>query len=91
MCSDRAAPQVTPMCDRTTQSRVGLQKGFIDSVAGPFHRAVAQQLPGLAPLVRQMEENRRAWDEVTDGSLVEEVEAMRRCRGLLPAAPLMSV
>ena len=79
------------MCDRSTQSRVGLQKGFIDFVAGPFHRAVAQQLPGLAPLVRQMEENRRAWDEVTDESLVEEVEAMRRCRHLLPSAPLTSV
>ena len=78
---------MTPMCDRTTQSRVGLQKGFIDFVAGPFHRAVAQQLPGLAPLVRQMEENRRAWDEVTDESLVEEVEAMRRLRG----KPVVSV
>ena len=72
------------MCDRTTQSRVGLQKGFIDFVAGPFHRAVAQQLPGLAPLVLQMEENRLAWDNLTDEKLLFEVDANRRRR--LPGA-----
>ena len=46
--------QVTPICDRAAQTRVGIQRGFIDGVAGPLFRAAARLLPGLAPLPAQI-------------------------------------
>jgi cAMP-specific phosphodiesterase 4 len=66
---------VTGTCDRRTQSRVGLQVGFIDAVAGPFLRGLAGRYPGLGGLVRQLEENRRGWETCTDEGLLAEVGA----------------
>ena len=68
--------QVTPMCDRASQSRVALQRGFVDAVAGPLFRAAARLLPGLAPAVRQLEENRAAMAALTDAELLEEVRTI---------------
>ena len=61
------------MCDRASQSRVALQRGFVDAVAGPFFRAAARLLPGLAPAVRQLEENRAAMEALSDARLLSEV------------------
>jgi hypothetical protein len=65
--------QVTPMCDRTTQSRVGLQRGFVDVIAAPLFRVAAQLLPGMAPLLQQLEDNRRALDRFTDANMLAQV------------------
>jgi hypothetical protein len=61
------------MCDRTTQSRVGLQRGFIDVVAAPLFRVAARLLPGTAPLLQQLEDNRRALDRFTDADMLAQV------------------
>ena len=61
------------MCDRAAQSRVALQRGFVDAVAAPLFCAAARLLPGLAPAVRQMEENRRAMEGLTDADLLAQV------------------
>jgi hypothetical protein len=66
------------MCDRGRQSRVALQRGFVDAVAAPLFRAAARLLPGLAPAVRQLEENRRAMDALDDAALLRQAQ---------PAAP----
>ncbi|EKX46145.1 hypothetical protein GUITHDRAFT_70918, partial [Guillardia theta CCMP2712] len=39
--------EVTPICDRTSQSRVAVQKGFIDFVITPFYTLVGNLLPDL--------------------------------------------
>ena len=65
--------EVTPMCDRRAQSRVALQRGFVDGVVAPFLRGMAELHPGLRPHLAQLEENRRRWDGYTDEALVREV------------------
>jgi len=65
--------EVTPMCDRTAQSRVRLQRGFVDSVAAPLFRVAARLLPGMAPLLQQLEDNRRALDRLTDADMLAQV------------------
>jgi hypothetical protein len=73
------------MCDRHRQSRVALQRGFVDAVAAPLFRAAARLLPGLAPAVRQIEENRRAMEGLDDAALLAQVcTPPRPCA--LPAA-----
>ena len=42
---------VTPLCDRAQQSRVAIQKGFIDHVCAPFFDALATLYPALRPAV----------------------------------------
>ena len=42
---------VTPLCDREQQSRVAIQKGFIDYVCAPFFDALATLYPALRPAV----------------------------------------
>mmetsp|Transcript_24007 Transcript_24007/g.78106 ORF Transcript_24007/g.78106 Transcript_24007/m.78106 type:complete len:293 (-) Transcript_24007:292-1170(-) len=41
---------LTPMCDRTSQGRVALQKGFVDFVIGPYYKLVAAAFPNLTPV-----------------------------------------
>ena len=62
--------EVTKACDRRTQSRVGLQVGFIDWVVEPFLRGLAGRYPGLRGLVGQLEDNRLAWGSCTDEELL---------------------
>jgi hypothetical protein len=66
-----AGLDVTPTCDRTRQTRVGLQKGFIDFLAVPYFEAVASVFPKMKEDFARVYENRRLWDGVTD----EELEA----------------
>lgn len=64
-----AGLHVTPTCDRSKQTRVGLQKGFIDFMAVPYFQAIA----GVFPRIRQdfavMYENRKMWDGLSDDEL----------------------
>ncbi len=53
---------VTRTCDRTAQSRVEAQRGFVDCVAAPFLRLLAARLPGLAPAVDRLAVTRAMWD-----------------------------
>jgi hypothetical protein len=66
--------EATPMCDRGAQSRVALQRGFIDGVVAPLLRGMAELRPGLRPQLEQLEANRRRWDDYTDEALLAEVE-----------------
>ena len=61
------------MCDRQTQSRVALQRSFIDAVALPLFTAAARLMPSLSSLLLQLEENRRALDHLTDTELLAKV------------------
>ena len=81
--------EVTHMCDRLTQSRVALQRGFIDNVVAPMMVIMAELHPGLQPQLEQLRANRRQWDEYTDETLVAEVKriALARCQPtLMPTA-----
>ncbi len=64
--------EVTPTCDRETQKRVPLQKGFIDFVIGPFYKTVGHLIPELADAFKQLEVNRQAWNEYDDERLDKE-------------------
>jgi hypothetical protein len=66
-----AGLDVTPTCDRTRQTRVGLQKGFIDFLAVPYFEVVASVFPKIKEDFARVYENRRLWDDMTD----EELEA----------------
>jgi hypothetical protein len=72
--------EVTGTCDRRTQSRVGLQAGFVDGAVGPLLRGMAGRYPGLGGLVAQLEENRREWGVGTDEGLLREVAAIEERR-----------
>lgn len=74
---------VTPTCDRNTQKRVPLQKGFIDFVIGPFYSAVGMLLPELAESFQQLQINRDAWNAYDDAML--DVELGSQCLAQLPA------
>lgn len=50
--------EVSKTCDRTSQTRVGLQKGFIDYLTKPFFTAMADMYPCLKTSVEQMQYNR---------------------------------
>jgi hypothetical protein len=52
----------TPMCDRNTQERVALQKGFVDYVIGPYYKLVAAAYPSVAPVFDLIKHNREAWN-----------------------------
>jgi len=65
---------VTPMCDRETQGRVALQKGFIDFVVGPFYKLVGTVFPGSEQAFSLMAQNRTEWDNYTDDRLLQEHE-----------------
>mmetsp|Transcript_43765 Transcript_43765/g.138318 ORF Transcript_43765/g.138318 Transcript_43765/m.138318 type:complete len:949 (-) Transcript_43765:52-2898(-) len=75
--------EVTPICDRTSQSRVAVQKGFIDFVITPFYTLVGNLLPDLLECFKQIQINRQAWDAYDDAMLVEEVGKHKS--GLLPS------
>eukprot|EP00286_Rhodomonas_abbreviata_P026452 CAMPEP_0181306350 /NCGR_PEP_ID=MMETSP1101-20121128/10249_1 /TAXON_ID=46948 /ORGANISM="Rhodomonas abbreviata, Strain Caron Lab Isolate" /LENGTH=945 /DNA_ID=CAMNT_0023412393 /DNA_START=482 /DNA_END=3319 /DNA_ORIENTATION=+ len=81
---------VTPMCDRDTQSRVALQKGFIDFVIGPFYKAVGTVFPAMAHVFGQIQVNRSAWDDYDDSKLVGELGNTYRAElpGLLNDGPM---
>jgi len=79
--------EVTRMCDRETQSRVGMQKGFIDFVIGPFFAKLETAYPGLAPCVDNMRSNRVEWDSYTDERLLAEVDDQARY-SFLPSPPV---
>jgi len=64
---------LTPMCDRTSQGRVALQKGFVDFVIGPYYKLVAAAFPSLNPAFALMWDNREAWNEYDDGMLADEL------------------
>mmetsp|Transcript_14283 Transcript_14283/g.33037 ORF Transcript_14283/g.33037 Transcript_14283/m.33037 type:complete len:585 (-) Transcript_14283:192-1946(-) len=68
----RAMP-VTPACDRLTQSRVPLQKGFIDGLCATWFETVTTAFPAFAPALNQMRANRAAWEVCSE----EELEACR--------------
>lgn len=79
--------EVTRMCDRDSQSRVGMQKGFIDFVIGPFFCKMEAVYPGLAPCVEHMRVNRATWDRYTDEMLLAEVDDKARY-SFLPSPPV---
>ena len=64
--------EVTSTCNRETQSRVELQKGFIDFVCEPFFTELASVHPLCAPLLAQMHANREAWETYSDDRLLSE-------------------
>lgn len=64
---------VSAMCDRSTQSRVAVQKGIIEYIVAPFCALLAQALPQLAEPFSQLEVNRRLWDACDDTQLLREV------------------
>lgn len=63
----------TPMCDRNTQERVALQKGFVDYVIGPYYKLVAAAYPPVAPVFDLIKENRESWNRYDDKMLAEEL------------------
>jgi len=81
---------VTATCDRTTQSRVDLQKGFIDKVIGPYYKTVALFLPAMANIVSQIEVNRAEWDRYNDRMLEQELgnSYLPELPGLLNQEPM---
>ena len=67
---------VTRTCDRTAQSRVEAQRGFIDCVAAPFLRLLAARLPGLAPALDRLAATRAMWGAyASDDDLCRELLA----------------
>ena len=64
------------MCDRQTQSRVALQRSFIDAIALPLFSSATRLMPNLAPVLRQLKENRRALDQLTDTELLAKVSPL---------------
>mmetsp|Transcript_76036 Transcript_76036/g.204012 ORF Transcript_76036/g.204012 Transcript_76036/m.204012 type:complete len:515 (+) Transcript_76036:88-1632(+) len=64
--------EITPMCDRRTQSRVKLQQGFIDFVTLPFYTSIAKLFPELQVLVDQIRTNREGWNAYDDAKLEAE-------------------
>jgi hypothetical protein len=63
------------------QSRVGLQKGFIDFVVGPFVAGLGRLLPGLWPLLGLLAANRASWDDNSDDvELLATVDVLRAAR-----------
>lgn len=67
-----AGLDVTPTCDRTKQTRVGLQKGFIDFLAKPYFSCVGNMFPKLKTHFERVLENRAKWDSLTDERLEED-------------------
>lgn len=63
----------TPMCDRHTQERVALQKGFVDFVIGPYYKLVAAAYPAVAPVFDLIKHNREAWNGYDDKMLAAEL------------------
>jgi len=61
---------VTPTCDRRTQSRVDIQRGFIKAV-GPFFDSIATLYPGLRPDVDRMHRTSKKWESYSDAKLEE--------------------
>jgi len=61
------------MCDRNTQERVALQKGFVDYVIGPYYKLVAAAYPSVAPVFELIKHNREAWNRYDDKMLAEEL------------------
>ena len=65
--------EVSALCDRHSESRVALQKGFIGFIA-PFYRAMGELLPGLAPLGERLQRTRAMWETyASDEVLLAEV------------------
>jgi len=64
---------LTPMCDRTCQGRVALQKGFVDFVIGPYYKLVGAAFPALSEVFGLMWENRESWNSYDDRMLGEEL------------------
>ena len=60
---------VTPLCDRAQQSRVAIQKGFIDFVCAPFFDTLAILYPTLRPAVLVMHANCAQWGDFSDARL----------------------
>jgi len=69
----RAGVPVTAMCNRSLQSRVQLQKGFIDHVVEPFHELLSQAYPPMACAFPHTKSNRKVWDLYNDSLLEQEV------------------
>jgi hypothetical protein len=69
---------VSPNCDETTVSRIGLQRGFIDFLARPFYVVVAHMFPELECLLVQIDENRKLWDGYSQEQLLDEYAVSAR-------------
>eukprot|EP00762_Andalucia_godoyi_P001604 ANDGO_00246.mRNA.1 3' len=52
---------VSPLMDRDTTSIPEMQFNFIEFVAGPLHRALAQEIPQLKEVIQNMEFNREVF------------------------------
>mmetsp|Transcript_10646 Transcript_10646/g.16702 ORF Transcript_10646/g.16702 Transcript_10646/m.16702 type:complete len:261 (+) Transcript_10646:188-970(+) len=63
---------VTSMCNRETQGRVALQKGFIDYVVGPFYDLVGKTILGSGDAFTLMAKNRETWNDYDDDRLLAE-------------------
>ena len=69
-----AGLRVSPMCDRTSQSRVAVIKGLFDYLILPFCSQLARVLPHLGEVTEQVvASNRRAWERYDDELLLDEV------------------
>ena len=65
--------EVTGCCDRRAATRVGLQRGFVAFIA-PFYRGLGELLPGLGPVLGQLEETRAEWAAVGESDEWAEAE-----------------
>mmetsp|Transcript_36321 Transcript_36321/g.58576 ORF Transcript_36321/g.58576 Transcript_36321/m.58576 type:complete len:859 (+) Transcript_36321:178-2754(+) len=80
---------VSCMCDRTSQSRVAVQKGMIDYIVLPFCTLLAEVIPALQEAFGQIAMNRSIWDTYDDALLLEEVG--KKDTGLMKAATPLRV
>jgi cAMP-specific phosphodiesterase len=65
--------KITPVCDRSCNTIVQLQKSFIDFIARPFFTAVEEEFPSLQGAFDHLHVNRGLWDSYTDEQLLSEV------------------
>jgi len=73
--------ELTQSFDRKHQSRVGVQKGFVDFVILPFYTQVVKHFPELQNVIETIQHNRAVWENYTDKRLMLEAVA----DGYIPA------
>ncbi len=57
------------------QSRAGLQRAFIDHVAGPFLLGIVRLLPRLTPVAHRLAANRATWGDAPAADAEAEADA----------------
>jgi len=69
--------EVSPTCDRLATSRVALQRGFIDYLAGPLFTQLAAAFPVLQAPLAQLNANRASYALCTDVELEQSRDLLR--------------